>query len=119
MSLINFHYDIARPENSENFHGYLSLHQNTRTKQFKIRQNAKTGFEMNSIVRQFVQKWNKLPHRLRLAKNKNVFKKTLNDFLLLQHEKIPLNSNVGALSFICYFYFRKKTIERKFYNVIL
>ena len=31
MSLIKFHYDIARPENSENFHGYLSLHQNTQT----------------------------------------------------------------------------------------
>ena len=61
MSLIKFHYDIARPENSEHFHGYLNLHQNTRTKQFKIRQNVKTSFGMNSIVRQCVQKWNKLP----------------------------------------------------------
>ena len=33
-SLIKLHYVIARPENSEN--GHLSLHQNTRTKQFKI-----------------------------------------------------------------------------------
>ena len=56
MSLIKFRYDIARPENSENFHGYLSLHQNTRTKQFKIRQNDKTSFGMNSIIRQCVQK---------------------------------------------------------------
>ena len=103
MSLIKFCYDIARPQNSEKFHGYLSLHQNTPTKQFKIRQNAKTSFGMNSIVRQCVQKWNKLPHWLRLAKNENVFKKTLNDFLLSQHEKIPLNSNVGA--FKSYFYF--------------
>ena len=103
MSLINFCYDIARPENSEKFHGYLSLHQNTRTKQFKIRQNAKTSFGMNSIVRQCVQKRNKLPHWLRLANNENVFKKTLNDFMFLQHEKIPLNSNVGA--FKSYFYF--------------
>ena len=87
MSLIKFCYDIARPENSENFHGYLSLHQNTRTKQFKIRQNAKTSFGMNSIVRQCVQKWNKLPHWLLLAKHVNVFKKTLNDFLVSQHEK--------------------------------
>ena len=62
MSLINFHYDITRPENFENFHVYLILHQNTRTKQFKIRQNAKTSFAMNSIVCQCVQKWNKLPH---------------------------------------------------------
>ena len=31
MSLIKFH-DIARPENSKNFYGYLSLRQNTRTK---------------------------------------------------------------------------------------
>ena len=68
MSLIKFYYDIARPENPENFHGYLSLHQNTRTKQFKVRQNAETSFGMNSIVRQCVQKWNKLPHWLRLAK---------------------------------------------------
>ena len=72
MSLVKFHYDIARPQNSENFYGYLSLHQNTRTKQFKFRQNAKTSFGMNSIVRQCVQKWNKLPHWLRLAKNGNV-----------------------------------------------
>ena len=132
MSLIKFRYDISRPENSENFHEYYmkkilktftsiiqrflknvfifchqlfcsSLHQNTRTKQFKIRQNAKTSFAMNSIIRQCVQKWNKLPHWLRLAKNENVFKKTLNDFLLSQHEKIHLNSNVGA--FKSYFYF--------------
>ena len=75
MSLIKFHYDIARPENSEYFHGYLSLHQNTRTKQFKIRQNAQNKIEMNLIVRQCVQKWNKLPHWLRLAKNGSVFKK--------------------------------------------
>ena len=94
MSLIKFHYDIARPENSANFHGYLSLYQNTRTKQNKIRQNAKTSFGMNSIVRQCVRKWNKLPQWFRLAKNGNFSKKTLNDFLLSQHEKIPLNSNV-------------------------
>ena len=87
MSLIKFYYDIARPKNSENFHGYLSLHQNTRTKQFKVRQNAETSFGMTSIVRQCVQKWNKLPHWLRLAKNGKVFKKTLNDFLLSQHWK--------------------------------
>ena len=58
---------------------------------------------MNSIVRQCVQKWNKLPHWLRLTKNENVFRKTLNYFLLSQHEKIPLNSNIGA--FKSYFYF--------------
>ena len=75
MSLIKFHYNIARSENSGNFHGYLSLHQNTRTKQFKIRQNAKTSFGMNSIVRQCVQKWNKLPHWLRLAKNETFLRK--------------------------------------------
>ena len=87
MSLIKFCYDIAGPENSEKFPRYLSLPQNTRTKQFKIRRNAKTSFGMNSIVRQCVQKWNKLPHWLRLAKNEKVFKKTLNDFLLSQLEK--------------------------------
>ena len=56
MSLIKFHYDIAWLENSESFHGHLSLHQNTRTKQFKFRQNAKNSFGLNSIVRQCVQK---------------------------------------------------------------
>ena len=111
ISLIKFCYDTARPENSETFHGYLSLHQNTRTKQFKIRQNAKTSFGMNSIVRQCVQKWHKLPHWLRLAKNENVFKKTLNDFLLSQHKKIPLNSNVGA--FKSYFYFYEENNQMK------
>ena len=75
VSLIKFHYDIARPENFENFHGYVSLHRNTRTKQFKITQNAKTSFGMNSIVRQCVQKWNKLPHCLRLAKMETFLRK--------------------------------------------
>ena len=62
MLLIKFHYNMARQENSESFHRYLSLHQNTRAEQFKIRQNAKTSFEMNSIVSQCVQNWDKLPH---------------------------------------------------------
>ena len=77
MSLIKFHYDIARPEKSENFHVYLSFHQNPRTKLFIIRQNAKTSFGMDSIVRQCVQKWNKLPQWFRLAKIENVFKKNV------------------------------------------
>ena len=68
MSLIKFHNDIAKPESSEDFHGYLSLHQNTRTKQFKIRHKVKTNFGMISIVRQCGQKWSKLPQWLRLAK---------------------------------------------------
>ena len=102
MSLIKFHYNIAGPENSENFLGYLSLRQNTCTKQLKIRQHAKTSFGMNSIVRQCVQKWNKLRQWLRLAKSENVFMKTLNDFLLSQHEKIPMNSSVET--FKSYFY---------------
>ena len=109
MWLIKFHYDIARAENSKNFQGYLSLLQNTRSKQFKIRQNAKTSFGLNSIVRQCVQNWNKLPHWLWLAKNENVFGKTLNDFLPSQHEKIPLNSNVGA--FKSFFLGRKQSEE--------
>ena len=116
MSLIKFHFDEARPENSRNFHGYLSLHQNTRTKQFKITQEAKTSFEMNSIVRKCVQKLKMLPMWLRLAKNGNFFRKTLIDFFLSQHEKILLNSSVGAFK---NYFFTKKTIGRKFYNVIL
>ena len=74
MSLIKFPYDIARPKKSDFFYGYLSRHQNTRTKQIKIRQNAKTCFGMNSIVHPCVQKWNKLPQWL---------KKTANDFVAL------------------------------------
>ena len=68
LTLIKFNYDIARPENSENFHGCLNLHQNNRTKQLKVRQNAKTSFGMNLIISQCVQKWNKLPQWLKLAK---------------------------------------------------
>ena len=51
MSLIKFHYDIDRPENSESFYGYLGLHPNTRTKKFKILQNLKTIFGTISVVR--------------------------------------------------------------------
>ena len=78
---------MARRENSENFQGYLSLHKKTRTKQFKFRQSVRTKFGINSIVRQCVQKCNKLPQLLRLSINENVFKKKLYDFLLSQHEK--------------------------------
>ena len=80
-------------------------------KQFKIRQNAKTNFGLSSIVCQCVQKWNKIPQWLRLAKNENVLKKTLNDFLRSQHGKIPLNSNVGA--FKSSFYFQEENNRKK------
>ena len=76
MPLINFYYDIVGLKISEHFHGYLSLHPNTRTKQFKIRRNTKTNFGMNSIVLQCEQKWNRLPQWLRLAKNENIFMKS-------------------------------------------
>ena len=81
-------------------------------KQFKIRQNAKTNFGLSSIVCQCVQKWNKIPQWLRLAKNENVLKKTLNDFLPSQHGKIPLNSNVGA--FKSFLFSRRKQSEENF-----
>ena len=55
MSLIKFHHDIVKPEKSENYHGHLSLLQNTRTKQFKIRHNVKTNFGVQSIVFQCVK----------------------------------------------------------------
>ena len=45
---------------------------------------------------------NKLLQWLRLAKNKKNLKKSLNNFLLSQHEKIPLNSNIRAYK--SYFY---------------
>ena len=75
MSLIKFHYDIARAENFKNFHGYLSLHQNTQTKQFKIRENVKTIFGMKSIVRQCIEKWNKLPQLFRVEIMKTFLQK--------------------------------------------
>ena len=43
MSLIKFYYDIARTENSENFHGYLNL-QNTRTNAYKNGISYQSGF---------------------------------------------------------------------------
>ena len=66
---------------------------------------------MNSIVRQCVQEWNDLPQWLRVAENGNVFKKTLNDFLLSQHEKIPLKSNIGAFKSL---FFGRKQSEENF-----
>ena len=53
--------NISRPEKYKSFYGYLSLHQNTRTKLFKIIQNVKTRFGVNLIVRQCAQKENELP----------------------------------------------------------
>ena len=73
-------YDIAKPEDSENFHGHLRLHQNTRTKRFLIRQNVNNNCGLKSIVRQCIQKRNKFPRWLRMAKNENIFQKMLNDF---------------------------------------
>ena len=72
MWLIKFHYDIARPENSEKFYGFLSLHQNTRRKQFFIKQCQKQLWNEFDCSCQCVQKWNNLPQWLRLAKNENV-----------------------------------------------
>ena len=76
MSLIKCYYNIVKPENFENYHGYLSLHQSTRAKHFKIGQNVKTSFGMNSIVRQCVQKRNTLLQYLWLARKGEIIKET-------------------------------------------
>ena len=103
MSLINIVHDLARPKNSENFYSYLSLHQKTRTKPFKMTQNVKTNFGMILIVCHCVWKKNNFPQWLRLANIENVFKETLTDFLLSQHEEILLSSEVGVFkSYFCF-----------------
>ena len=51
MSLVKFHYDVARPENSENFYYYLSLHQTIEQNNSKLDRMSKPTLE---LIRLFV-----------------------------------------------------------------
>ena len=85
LSFVNFHYDIAKPEDFENFHSYFSLHQSARLKQFKVRQSVRTVFEINSIIAYItgIGYHNGFGYR----EMEDIYEKS-EQFLISQHEKI-------------------------------
>ena len=105
VSLMKLQTDIKQWETSENFKMFTSRHnarQNNRTNQIIIKKKTKTKWSNKSLILKSVQKWNKLPSSIRIFNSKTCFKSVLTEFLLDQHRKVPVNSQIGA--FKSYFY---------------
>ena len=57
---------------------------------FLSRQNV----NQNSIIRNFVRKWNKLPRALRKEKSKKKFKKELKEEMQKRRERVPMDKKI-------------------------
>ena len=57
--------------------GDVEIKVNNRTIDFDLTKKCKSKWSQNSIIRNFVQKWNNLPRALRKEKQKKKFKKRI------------------------------------------
>ena len=105
VSVMKLQTDIRQRETSQNFKMFSSRHnarQNKRTNQIILKKKTKTKWSNKSSILKSIQKWNKLPSSIRTFNSKICFKNVLNEFLLDQHKKVPVNRQIGA--FKSYFY---------------
>ena len=113
MSLIKFHYDIARPQNSENFYGIWVFMETVEQNNSKLDKMSKPTLE---LIRLFVNAYkNGINYHSGFCWQKMIalfFKKRRMIFLLSQQGKILLNSNVGA--FKSFLFFGRKQSEENF-----
>ena len=58
---------------------------------------TKSKWSQNSIIRNFVRKWNKLPRSLRQEKSMKNFKKELKEEMQKRHERVPMDKKMKAL----------------------
>ena len=69
---------------------------NNRTYDFSITKKCKSKWSQNSIIRNFVRKWNKLPRALRKEKSKKKFKKDLKEEMQKRHERVPMDKKIES-----------------------
>ena len=51
-------------------------------------------WSQNSIIRNFVRKWNKLPRALRNENSKKKFKKELKEEMQKKHKRVPMDKKI-------------------------
>ena len=74
--------------------GDVEIKVNNRTYDFSLTRKFKSKWSQNSVIRNFVRKWNKLQRVLRKEKlKKKIFKKKLKEEMLKRHEQDPMEKN--------------------------
>ena len=74
--------------------GDVEIKVNNRTYDFSITRKCKSKWSQNSIIRNFVRKWNKLPRALRKEKSKKKFKKELKEEMQKRHKRVPMDKKI-------------------------
>ena len=103
VSLMKLQTDIRLWETSENFKMFSIRHnarKNKRTNQIILKKKTKTKWSNKSLILKSVQKWNKLPSSIRTFNCKTCFKNVLTEFLLDQHQKVPVNRQNRSLQIL-------------------
>ena len=67
---------------------------NNRTNDFSLTKKCKSKWSQNSIIRNLVRKWNKLPRALRKEKSKKKLKKELKEEMQKRHERVPMDKKI-------------------------
>ena len=76
--------------------GEVEIKVNNRTYDFSITTKCKSKWSQNSIIRNFVRKWNKLPSALRKEKSKKKFKKELKEEMQKRHKRVPMDKKIDG-----------------------
>ena len=74
--------------------GDVEIKVNNRTYDFSITTKCKSKWSQNSIMRNFVRKWNKLPRALRKEKSKKKSKKELKEEMQKRHKRVPMDKKI-------------------------
>ena len=74
--------------------GDVEIKVNNYTNNFSLTKKCNSKWSQNSIMRNFVRKWNKLPRALREEKSKKKFKKELNEEMQKRHERVPMDKKI-------------------------
>ena len=95
-----------KPKNHENhslkLYGKLEVKHNDRTGQLIFKNKSQSKWSERSVLRNFVQKWNNLPNKIRKENSKNKFKEKIKNELIRRHEMVPIDRKLQG--FKHYFY---------------
>ena len=96
---LNRLFDIVQQTNKQDQKkfrviGDVEIKVNNRIYAFSITTKCKSKWSQNSIIRNFVRKWNKLPRALRKEKSKRKFKKELKEEMQKRHKRVPMDKKI-------------------------
>ena len=96
---LNRLFDIVQQTNIQDQRKFriirdVDIKVNNRTYDFSLTKKCKSKLSQNSIIRNFVRKWNKLLRALRKEKSKKKFQKELKEEMQKRHERVPMDKKI-------------------------